>query len=89
MLARLIANSPFFAVKRMMRKFFEQQVCNEVLRLHIDLEFDVVGLGYIDAQGPLKILAQEIARGAGRFHSRVEIMRHDERLIEFGVCAAK
>jgi hypothetical protein len=85
----LIADGPFLAVQRMMRKFFKQQLCNEILRLHIDLEFDVVGLGYIDAQGPLKILAQEISRGAGHFHSRVEIMRHDERLIEFGARAAK
>ena len=42
MIAGLISHDPFFAVKRVGRKFFEKQVADQLLRLNIDLEFDVV-----------------------------------------------
>ena len=40
--ARLIADDSFFAVKRVLRKMAEQNFRDQILREHVDLEFDVV-----------------------------------------------
>ena len=58
MVAGLISHDPFFAVKRVRGKFFEKQFADQLLRLNIDLEFDVVRRESLDARLPLKIFAQ-------------------------------
>ena len=40
--ARLIADDSFFAVERVLRKFFEQRLRDQFLRADVDFEFDVV-----------------------------------------------
>ena len=58
MVAGLISHDPFFAVKRVRGKFFEEQFADQLLRLNIDLQFDVVRRERLDALLLLKIFAQ-------------------------------
>jgi hypothetical protein len=55
-------------------------MCDQFLRSHVDLKFDVVRLGRIDAERAVKILPKQIAGGAGRVFRRVEIMLHEGKL---------
>ena len=69
--ARLVAHDSFFAIKRVLWEFFQERVGDQILRFDIDLELDVMRLGRIDPKRPLKMLAKQIASGAGRaFGSR-------------------
>ena len=58
MIAGLITHDAFFAVKRVGREFFEEQFANYLLRLNIDLQFDVVCCNGVNALPLLKIRAQ-------------------------------
>src|SRR6266404_7938877 len=80
MLARLIAHNSFFAVKRVLRKLFQQCFGDELLCLDVNRQFDVVRLGNGDVLGAMKIFAKHFARAARSFFGCVEIMLHDERL---------
>ncbi len=78
MIAFLIAYNSFLAIKRVLRKFFQKRFGDQFLRPHIDLEFDVVRLGRIDAERLLKMVPEQLASGARGFDRRVEVMRHEE-----------
>ena len=89
MIAFLIAHNSFLAIKRMLRKFFQERFGDQFLGPHIDLKFDVVRLGRINAERLLKMVPEQLASGARGFDRRVEVMRHEESLIGLRSCAAK
>src|SRR5205807_746978 len=78
MLARLIADDSFFAVKRMLGKLFEQRLCDQLLCLHVDCELNVMRLGDVHVLGAMKIFAKKLAGGARSFFRRVEIVLHED-----------
>src|SRR6476646_4127914 len=75
--ARLIADDSFFAVECVLRKFFEQRLCDQFLRADVDFEFDVVLGGLIHLHWFLEAVPQHFAGGASRFNGGVEIMGHE------------
>ena len=75
-IARLVADDSFFAIKRVFRKTFEQHLRDQILGLNIDLEFDVVRSRGVDRERLLKMRAEQIAGRAGRFFRGLEIMCH-------------
>src|ERR1043166_5306418 len=77
-IARLVADDSLFAVERVVRKLFEQQICNQLLHAHVDLELDVVRLDRRDAKRAMKIFPEHVAGGARRVLGGVEVMFHQE-----------
>ena len=75
-LARLVADDSLFTVERMVRKLFEQQIGNQLLHAHVDLQLDIVRLGRVDPERTMKIFPEHLAGGARRVLGRVEIMFH-------------
>src|SRR6266436_3866918 len=78
MIAGLIPHDTFLAVKRMSGKFVEKQFADQLLRLNIDLQFDVVRCHGVDALTLLKILAKQFSRFARGIFSCIEIPLHAE-----------
>src|SRR6202011_4695498 len=78
MLARLIAHDSFFAVKRVFGKLFQQRLGDELLRLDVDCEFDVMRFSDVHVLGAMKIFAKQLTRRARSFFGRVEIMLHEK-----------
>ena len=78
MIALLVAHDSFFAIERVLGKFFQERFGDQFLGAHIDLELDVVRRGRIDAERLLKMVPKQFAGGARGFDRRVEIMRHEE-----------
>src|ERR1041385_5726934 len=72
----LIADDALFAIKGVLWKTPEQHFADQVLRLHIDLELDVVRQRRLHRERLLKVRAEQIARGSGRFGGGGEIMHH-------------
>src|ERR1041385_7926243 len=76
MIAGLISPDTFFAVKRVAGEFVEKQFTDQLLRLNIDLQLDVVR-GYRVHMLPLpKILAKQFPRFTRGIFSCVEITLH-------------
>ena len=85
--ALLVADDSFFAVERVIREIFQQCMRDQFLRLHIDLEFDVVLLFRVDVARLMKMCAQQIAGLPRRMHRGVEIMFHRGlRRIKLATC---
>src|ERR1700736_847670 len=78
MLARLVANGSFFAVESVLGKFLQERLSDELLRLDIDGELDVVRQRGVDVLRTIKIVAQQLSRFARSVLGRVEIMLHEE-----------
>src|ERR1043166_3770807 len=76
MIAGLIPNDTFLAVKRMSGKFGEKQFADQLLRLNIDLQFDVVRCHGVDALTLLKTLAKQLSRFARGLFSYIKITLH-------------
>src|SRR5437588_4966628 len=67
MLARLVADDSFFAIKRVLWKLLEQKIADQLLRLNVDREFDVVCERGVDVLRAMIILPNQFtgfARGA-------------------------
>src|SRR6266581_1891821 len=77
MIAGLIPHDTFLAVKRMSGKFVEKQFADQLLRLNIDFQFDVVRCHGVDALTLLKILAKQLSRFARGIFSCIEITLHE------------
>jgi hypothetical protein len=75
--ARLIADDSFFAIECVLRKFFEQRLCDQFLGADIDFEFDIVLGGLIHLHRFLEVVPKHFTGGAGRFNGDVEIMPHE------------
>src|ERR1043166_1577174 len=78
MIAGLIPHGTFFAVNRVGGKFVEKQFADQMLRLNIDLQFDVVRCDGVDVLPLLKILAKQLSRHARGIFSRIEITLHQK-----------
>src|SRR5256885_8232687 len=78
MLARLIANDSFFAIKRVLGKLSQQLLGNQLLRLNVDREFDVVREGSIDVLRTVKIFPKQFTSDTRGVLSGIEIMLHAE-----------
>ena len=76
MIAGLIPHDTFLAVKRVGGKFIEKQFADQLLRLNIDLQFDVVRCDRVDALPLLKILSKQLSRCARGIFSCIEITLH-------------
>ena len=85
MIARLVADDSFFAIKRVLRKTFEQDFCDQILGQHIDLELDVVRGRALTVSGCSKCARSNspAARAASLRH--LEIMHHDANLTDSAV----
>ena len=75
-IALLIADDALFALKRVLWKTPKQHFADQILRLHIDLELDVVRQRRLHRERLLEARAEQIARGSGRFGGGGEIMDH-------------
>src|SRR4051794_33711912 len=76
MFACLVADDSFFAVERMIREFLQKRFRDEVLRLNVDGEFDVVGESGVDPAWPAEIVAEQLARSARRFLCCIGVVSH-------------
>src|SRR5947207_88601 len=81
-IAFLIADDSFFAVKRMLWKMPEQHFGNQILGLHIDLQLDVVCERRVHQLWLLEMRNQQITRSPGRFGGGGEIVHHALNLTE-------
>src|SRR3954452_3155752 len=79
MVARLIADDTFLAVKSMARKFLQQQISNDLLAFDVDRQLNVVSFGGIDPAGQIEILTQKLARGACRLIGGLQVMPHSKK----------
>ena len=71
MIARLVANDSFFAIKRMFRKTFEQDFRDQILRQNIDLELDVVRGRGVDRERFFKMRTEQFAGRSAPLLSRL------------------
>ena len=76
MIACLVADDSFFAVKRVLRKTLEQDFRDQILRQNIDLELDVVRGRGVDRERFFETARGAIARGPAPLLSR----RRDNRI---------
>ena len=76
-LALLIANDSFFAIKRVSRKVFRSEwSINSCVRTSISSLMSCASAD-VDTKRLMKMLPEQIAGGARGFDRRVEVMRHD------------
>ena len=81
-LARLIATDAFLAVDRVVREACEEDPRDEVLRLHVECQLDVVRRELVDLAFGKKVFLQELARRARRFGGGFQIDRHGSSVRE-------
>src|SRR5256885_15484353 len=72
----MVPPDAFLDVKRMAGEFGEKQFADQLLRLNIDLQFDVMRCHGVDALALLEILAKQLSRFARGIFSRIEITLH-------------
>src|ERR1043166_3053858 len=76
MITGLVPHDTFLAIKCMAGEFAEKQFADHLLRLNIDLQFDVVRCDRVDPLSLLKILAKQLSRFARGNFSSIEIKLH-------------
>jgi hypothetical protein len=83
-LGGLVTNDSLFAIERVLREFAQEQIRDELLRAHIDLELNVVRGDLIHAQGLVKILAQQFTRSLCGADGDTEKVLHVESRTSLG-----
>src|SRR5262249_30700314 len=76
MIAGLISPDTFFAVKRVTGEFVEKQFADQLLRLNIDLQLDVMCCHRVHTLPLPKILAKQLSRFTRGIFSCIEITLH-------------
>ena len=75
--AGLVAHDTFLAVESVLGKLVEQQSSDEILRLHVDGQFDIMRFRAVDAKGSVKVGAEQLAGSTRGLLGCFPIMRHE------------
>jgi hypothetical protein len=74
----LVSNDSFLAIKRVLGKLFQKRFANQLLRLDVDREFDVVRGESVDVLRAMEVFPKHYAGGSGCILGGIEIMLHVE-----------
>ena len=88
-IARLVAHDSFLAIKSVFRETLEQDLRDQILGQHIDLQLDIVRRRGLDGERLFEMGTKQFAGGAGGFFGYGEMWRHRAEPNRCGGATAK